>query len=279
MTSLSTWTQERWGEVYRSLDAKSRKRALRASDSRLLERAIKELARPNFTRGGGTRSSRQVSLSSPRNGGGGGGMPDNSGRVGAADQALVSDQAAASLAPSGFDPSREPLWYLTKDGDATLLALYERHYSAYEYKDGRTRSQFVGPGEHIVLRTDAGDAGFVWRRFIDDSGERGVNCAFFRNESPHKSSEFIRQACAIADFAWPGARLYTFVDPEAVRSAHPGSCFMAARWKRLKHSTGSGKRILALRLRTCRDSDGSPEGGDACGSVRSTTVRAGGIAP
>lgn len=30
-------------------------------------------------------------------------------------------------------------WWLTKDGDRTLLALYERHYSAYQYKDGRVR--------------------------------------------------------------------------------------------------------------------------------------------
>lgn len=153
--------------------------------------------------------------------------------------------------------SRAPLWFLTKDGDVTILALYERHYSAYAYKDGRTRSQFVGPGEAIVLRTDAGDAGFVWRQFIDDSGERGVNCAFFRNESAHQSSELIRQACAIADFVWPGARLYTYVDPEAVRSALPGYCFMAARWKRLKRSTGSGKRILELKRRICRPTPGA----------------------
>lgn len=146
----------------------------------------------------------------------------------------------------------EPLWYLTKDGDRTLLALYERHYSAYDYKDGRTRSQFVGPGESIVLRTDAGDAGFVWRQFIDDSGEQGVNCAFFRNESAHLSSELVRQARAIADFVWPGARLYTYVDPKAVRSPNPGACFMAAGWKRLARKTGSGKHILAFTTKECR---------------------------
>lgn len=63
----------------------------------------------------------------------------------------------------------EPLWYLTKDGDRTCLALYERHYSAYKYKDGRRRSQFVGPGYNIVLRTADGDAMFVWRDYIDDT--------------------------------------------------------------------------------------------------------------
>lgn len=136
-------------------------------------------------------------------------------------------------------------WFLTKDGDRTVLALYERHYSCYVYADGRDRSQFVGPGEHIVLRTDRGDAGFVWRRFIDDSGQNGINCAFFRNESAWPSSELVRQADAIADFAWPGARHYTYVDSEAVRSTNPGFCFMAAGWKRLSGLTGSGKHILA----------------------------------
>lgn len=149
-----------------------------------------------------------------------------------------------------------PLWYLTKDGDRTVLALYERHYSCYQYRDGRKRHLFVGPGTKIVLRTRIGDAGFVWRRFIDDSGERGINCAFFRNEGPARSSDLIRQADAIADFAWPCARHYTYVDPEKVRSANPGYCFIAAGWKRkhrltddgvrVPYLTGSGKQVLYL---------------------------------
>lgn len=139
-------------------------------------------------------------------------------------------------------------WFLTKDGDRTILALYERHYSAYAYRDGRERSQFVGPGEHIVLRTDSGDAGFVWRRFIDDSGERGVNCAFFRNEGPIQSSELVRQADAVADLVWPGARHYTYVDTQAVRSAVQGYCFVAAGWKILSRRTKSGKRILERKI-------------------------------
>lgn len=74
------------------------------------------------------------------------------------------------------------------------------------YRDGRKRSQFVGPGEHIVLRTGDADAMFVWRKFIDDSGQQGVNCAVFRNEAPerYRSSDLIRQADAVADFCWPG---------------------------------------------------------------------------
>lgn len=137
----------------------------------------------------------------------------------------------------------EPVWWLTKDGDKTCLKLYERHYSAYRYRDGRRRTQFVGPGEKVVLRTAAGDAFFVWRKFIDDSGQQGVNCAAFRNESEHLSSELIRQADAIADCLWPDTRHYTYVNSSAVRSNNPGFCFIMAGWRRCGF-TGSGLTIL-----------------------------------
>jgi hypothetical protein len=132
----------------------------------------------------------------------------------------------------------EPLWFLTKDGDATCLDLYRRHYSYLRKNHRRRVAQFVGPGEHIVLRTGDGDAFFVWRNFIDDSGQTGINCAAFRNESPNLSSELIRQADAIADHVWPGERHYTFVDPKAVRSRNPGFCFMAAGWRRCGFTKG-----------------------------------------
>ena len=151
-------------------------------------------------------------------------------------------------------------WWLTKDGDASCLALYERHYSAHQYRDGRKRVLFAGPGEKIVLRTAAGDAFFVWRKFVDDcidirTGERqsGVNCAAFRNESGLLSSDLIRQACAVASHCWPDRRYYTYVDPKAIRSGLPGSCFLAAGWRYVRVGghrvrTGSGKMILEAIL-------------------------------
>jgi hypothetical protein len=132
----------------------------------------------------------------------------------------------------------KPYWWLTKDGDRTVLQMYERHYSAYRYKDGRKRGQFVGPGEKVVLRTLEGDACFAWRNFIDDSGQDGINCAIFRNESPLQSSLLIRQADAIADFIWPDRRHYTYVNPQAVRSRNPGFCFIKAGWKRCGRTKG-----------------------------------------
>ena len=136
------------------------------------------------------------------------------------------------------------LWWGTKDGDATLLEFYERHYSSYQYKDGRKRHKCAGPGELIVLRTFDGDAFFVWRKFIDDSGEQGVNCAIFRNESPHRSSDLIRQADAVADFCWSGERHYTYVDLKKIKSSNPGFCFLKAGWRRCEHRTKSGLIIL-----------------------------------
>jgi len=146
-----------------------------------------------------------------------------------------------------------PLWWLTKDGDRACLALYEKHYSAHRYADGRKRVLFAGPGEKIVLRTATGNAFWVWRKFVDDcidtrTGERqqGINCAAFRNESTHRSSELIRQADAIADRLWPDTRHYTYVRAEAVRSRNPGFCFIMAGWRRCGFTKG-GLLILEKR--------------------------------
>lgn len=131
----------------------------------------------------------------------------------------------------------EPLWWVTKDGDRSCVALYRRHYSCRNRKP--QRDQIVGPGEHIVLRTDAGDAVFVWRaaQFRAD-GQEGVECSLFRNESWHQSSELVRQADAIADHCWPGRRHYTFVSAPDVRSTNPGFCFIAAGWRRCGRTAG-----------------------------------------
>src|SRR5262249_12320336 len=111
------------------------------------------------------------------------------------------------------------------------LELYERHYSARRYADGRERDLFVGPGQKTVLLTRDRDAVFAWRKFHDDSGQHGVCCAVFRNEGPLLSSELIREAMAIAWLRWPGERLYTYVDPAEVRSPNPGYCFKQAGWR------------------------------------------------
>lgn len=143
-----------------------------------------------------------------------------------------------------------PVWWVTKDGDLDCLELHARHYSRYEYADGRERILFVGPGDKLVLRTERADACFVWRRFVDDcidqrTGTRqvGVNCAVFRNESQHLSSSLVVAADAITDAVWTDRRHYTYVDSEKVASRNPGYCFIVAGWRRCG-VTASGKLIL-----------------------------------
>lgn len=122
-------------------------------------------------------------------------------------------------------------WCCVKDGDARALSLYNRHYSAYQYKDGRKRKLFVGPGEKIVLLTVNADALFVWRKFRSMDCQQGINCAVFRNESSLLSSELILEAEQHARRRWGNQRLYTYVDARKVASRNPGYCFKIAGWR------------------------------------------------
>jgi hypothetical protein len=136
-----------------------------------------------------------------------------------------------------------PYWIVGQDGEPELREIYERHYSAHKYKDGRKPKKFVGPGRYIVLTTPNRKALFVWREFRDDSGQKGINCSVFRNESSILSSDLIREADTIADIAWPGERHYTYVRAEAVESRNPGWCFICAGWKRCGY-TKAGLHVL-----------------------------------
>ncbi len=133
----------------------------------------------------------------------------------------------------------EGYWMQVRDGDSRVAQLYMRHYSCHQYQDKR-RSQYgyrnrflvMGPGEKLVLLSVDGLAIFGWRRFKDDSGQEGVNCSFFRNESEVLSSLLILDAERHAQQKWGGARLYTYVNPAAVASRNPGYCFHMAGWTR-----------------------------------------------
>lgn len=137
-------------------------------------------------------------------------------------------------------------WVEAADGEREAYRMYRRHYSAKKNKRPKIR-QFVGPGQKMVLIGLLCPALFAWRKFIDDSGQRGVNCAVFRNESQHRSSDMIQEAVRFAHARWPGERLYTFVDPGEIRSGNPGLCFLWAGWRRCGY-TKAGQVILeALR--------------------------------
>ncbi len=134
------------------------------------------------------------------------------------------------LPPSAGLSKAGRYWFTCRDGDAFGRALFHRHYSRYIYKDGRSPKLFVGPGEKCVLLTELGDALYVWRKFKDASGQAGINCSIFRNESAILSSLLILDAEEIAWRRWPGERLYTYVKASAIRSTNPGACYKKAGW-------------------------------------------------
>lgn len=124
-------------------------------------------------------------------------------------------------------------WVVVLDGNDTARSIFDRHYSRYHYADGRKPRLFVGPGEKLILVTPCARALFVWRKFISNDGQSGVNCAVFRNEGAGLSSTLIRLATALAWQRWPAERLYTYVNPRAVRpKSQPGKCFIEAGWNR-----------------------------------------------
>jgi hypothetical protein len=125
----------------------------------------------------------------------------------------------------------DSVWMPIRDGNPSGLSLFLRHYTA---RKTRKIAQFVGPGEKMVLMTPDARALFVWRKFISDNGQDGVNCAVFRNEgsAAGRASELIMAADWEAWGRWPEQRLYTYVDPEKVRHKRdPGRCFRRAGWK------------------------------------------------
>jgi len=132
-------------------------------------------------------------------------------------------------------------WIHVRDGNPTGMSLFMRHYTA---RERRKVFQFVGPGEKMVLLWPDARALFVWRKFISDAGESGVNCAVFRNEGAGLSSALIESANREAWARWPGERLYTYVDPSKVRyKRDPGRCFIRAGY-RLCGRTASGKLVF-----------------------------------
>lgn len=157
------------------------------------------------------------------------------------------------------------LWLPVKDGDPRAAALYRRHYSCYQYADNRrnqhgyrNRFLFLGPGEKMALMTVGCDALFAWRKFIDKSGQVGVNCAIFRNESPHLSSVLILEAERHAWVRWPGERLYTYVNASAIKSSNPGYCFLKAGWQKCGTTKGG---LMILEKAPWSAQEG--QGGDA----------------
>jgi hypothetical protein len=147
-------------------------------------------------------------------------------------------------------------WQPIKDGNRHAYWLYQRHYSAVHYRTKHQRL-FVGPGHKLVLMSSDGSALFAWRKFIDKSGQTGINCAIFRNESSQQSSQLILEAEGYAWQRWPGERLYTYVNPRKIKSSNPGFCFLMAGWTKCG-TTSKGLIILEKLPGTIKCLNNSP---------------------
>ena len=146
-------------------------------------------------------------------------------------------------------------WQFVKDGNPQAFDIFRRHYSFYEYSDGRRRNKYYanrflicGPGEKMLLLMPG--ALFIWRKFIDQSGQTGINCAAFRNETKKISSKLILAAEKKAAEKWPGERFYTYVNPGKIKSTNPGYCFLKAGWEKIG-KTKKGLIVLAKENNGC----------------------------
>lgn len=138
------------------------------------------------------------------------------------------------------------VWVPILDGDPVAATIYDAHYASErsrERRRARGTLLILGPGQKLLLATPCRRALFAWRKFIDDTGQQGVNCAVFANHGAGRSSELIRAADHIADQRWPGERHYTYVDPRRV-SANPGFCFKMAGWRFCGRTKKRGLHIL-----------------------------------
>lgn len=149
-------------------------------------------------------------------------------------------------------------WVRSHRADRRALRLADEHYTRQQ----PGTPQFVKPSSNIVLLTPQADA--LWTtvyqlpQYVKHSWPGALECSHFRNESPHLSSELIREALAATAWWWtakhrrklPEEGMITFVGIEetrAGRSPHhqPGHCFIKAGFK-LIEIREDGKAVLHI---------------------------------
>lgn len=138
-------------------------------------------------------------------------------------------------------------WLVTHKGDRACRLLADRHYSRQTIGS----PQFCRPGRNLVLRTAPGDAVWVTWSGIRDDGLQAWECAIFRNESNHLSSDMIRAAVEATYIEWgqpPPDGIITYVDQSKVRSSNPGFCFLKAGFRRIGRSKRRGLVLLQFKV-------------------------------
>lgn len=140
-------------------------------------------------------------------------------------------------------------WQMSHHADARACALADRHYS----RKTIGADQMMPPGRKIVMLTPEGDAvwGSSWpfAEYVKHAWAGAWMCTIFRNESPHLSSELIREAIAATRWYWgdaPALGMITFVTADKVRKKRdPGRCFLRAGFINVGHNKGGQ---IALQL-------------------------------
>lgn len=129
----------------------------------------------------------------------------------------------------------------TSPADCEMAALADRHYS--RQKIGAR--QFLRNGRKLVLRNAPGTVLFAWIfQQVRMDGQKGYNCAIFRNESSQRASEIILEAEQRAFARWGPCRIYTYIDPRQtapiIRHGERivGYSFRKAGWKPLVSKGG-----------------------------------------
>jgi hypothetical protein len=138
----------------------------------------------------------------------------------------------------------------TKRCDDEMRQLADRHYN----RQTPGSAQFIPPGRTLVLRDAAGLIywSWVWQDYRQD-GQDGYNCCAFRNESPRLASEIILEAEQHAIARWGPGRMFTYINPDAVRSTNPGYCYLKAGWHKHGYST-ERRRLLLVKYDGCLSS-------------------------
>jgi hypothetical protein len=140
-------------------------------------------------------------------------------------------------------------WRLSHRFDPRALPLADRHYN----RRAIGSPQFVPPGRCLVLLTEGADALWVtswpFAEYVRHAWAGAWVCSCFRNESPHLSSDLIREAVAITRWRFgdpPAEGFVTFVDTSKVRRKRdPGRCYRRAGWSPWGETKGG---LVALGL-------------------------------
>lgn len=137
-------------------------------------------------------------------------------------------------------------WRISDRYDPAAVALADRHYS--RQKPGTP--QFIPPGTYLALVSADKTAAWVtaWPRFRQDEWRGAWVNSLFRKEGPGLASEMICRAVAHTRAKWPlvpDLGMVTFIDPDKVRSANPGYCYLMAGFRRVGR-TPKGLHVLRL---------------------------------